>query len=503
MKMTKGQGISFFAVIVLFAVLSMMLFILPVDKKITFWMGYVFLAYALIIVLVTHFKFFNKQVKEERFMNVPVVVVSWIYLIVQGVLSFFEITRQFLSYGTMLLLNLVIALVFTVLILAIAASADRIERNAEAVVDKILFREVLKNELKMIKCDDAKLNSKIKDLTEEVTYSDPMSHSKLSEIEDNIFNKVKELSSEISDKESAFKLCDEISDLLKNRNNQCVTLKRVKDKDALKEPSTGGGKIAVVGIGAALIIVLAVEVLVMYVIPNTQYKEACELMDNNKYEEALILFEDLGEYKDSKDKINNIYEILYQEKYNAAENAFSAGNYDEALSLYKEVIDYKDSKDKIIEIKNRLSSDDIMYLGFYDNEPIAWKMVEFHGYNEVLLLADESVRNLPVSDDIADVSYDNSDIAKWLSGEFTEQFTDRDISKIIETDGYKAFLLSEEDVNRLRNSGVDLSSDSDWWIRTETNKGFKYVTKEGNVADGGDIHLRDKGVRPAVWISLR
>ena len=65
------------------------------------------------------------------------------------------------------------------------------------------------------------------------------------------------------------------------------------------------------------------------------------------------------------------------------------------------------------------------------------------------------------------------------------------------------FLLSDDDVERIKKNGVDLKSDSEWWIRTESSIGFKYVSESGDVTDSGDIHLRDKGVRPAIWINLK
>ena len=73
----------------------------------------------------------------------------------------------------------------------------------------------------------------------------------------------------------------------------------------------------------------------------------------------------------------------------------------------------------------------------------------------------------------------------------------------MDTDSLKVFLLSKEEIQSLKSSGKDFSSDSEWWIRSEGGKGFKYVTTDGVVKDGGDIHLRDKGVRPAIWINLQ
>ena len=585
MRLTKAQGISCFAAVIAFAIFSVALFVLPVEKDLVFWLGYIFAIYALVVMFVSLLNFFNKQYKEERFLNLPVVVLSWLFLISQMGLSFREITNPFLPYTSVLVANLVSCGVFTVLILAVTAATNKIEKNDAKVVDKIVFIDTLKNELKGIDTSNIELKKKISNLLDDVTYSDPMSHSRLGEIEGQIIDKVRSLSDKVDDVDAAIGLCDEISKLVKNRNNQCITLKKVKDV-ADKDINAGdGNKIAIVGIG------VAVAAIVFYIVPETQYKNACELMDDKRYDEAIEVFENLGDYKDSTEKIEEIqkirkdaeyesaiqlindakydqaievftelngyrdsnekideintiikdeeydravqlmvdskYEeailafknlngyrdsnkkideigkIIFEEKYASAEEAFNNGDYDTALALYKETTPYKESRDRIIDIKNRLASDDIMFLGTYNNEPIAWKIVEMHGYDEALLLAETPVRNLPISDDISDVSYEDSYIAKWLEEDFTEQFTEKDLSKIIDTEGKKVFLLSEEDVNRLKNIGADLSIDSDWWISSGGNIGYKYVSTGGEISNVGDIHLRDKGVRPALWITLK
>ena len=76
------------------------------------------------------------------------------------------------------------------------------------------------------------------------------------------------------------------------------------------------------------------------------------------------------------------------------------------------------------------------------------------------------------------------------------------MNQIIDADGLKISLLSDGELKALKSKGVDLSCDSDWWLRDEARKGFKYATPDANVETAGDIHVRDKGVRPAIWINL-
>lgn len=238
------------------------------------------------------------------------------------------------------------------------------------------------------------------------------------------------------------------------------------------------------------------------IIKDKAYDEAVQLMDNENYDEAITAFEALDGYKDSIEKIEEIRGIICEQKYAAAEEAYAKGDYETATGLYFEVTPYKDSREKLVEIFNRQSSDKILYLGTYNGEPIAWRIIEMVGYEKMHLLADKPMRDLPVSDDITDTSFEDSDICKWLNGDFLSEFTERDLSQIIDTDGLKISLLSDGELKVLKSKGVDLSCDSDWWLRDEARKGFKYATPDANVESAGDIHVRDKGVRPAIWINL-
>ena len=591
MKISKAQGVSFFVAIIAFAILSVALFISPAEKSIVFWLGYLFIVYAMLVMFVTLFKFFNKEVNGEQFLNLPVMVISWFYVLAQFYLSYREIISPFLPYKVALILNLTLGLVFTGLILVLGAATGKIEKNEQKVAEKVLFIRELKTDLQSIDTSDKELSKKIENLVEEISYSDPMSHSRLADIENSIKEKVAELEGCADDTSKAVALCDDIAKLLKKRNSQCLNLKGVKDEAEKTQEKGEGNKIAIIGIGAAFAVVLGVLALIFFIAPESDYKKACALMDEEKYELAITAFEGLKGYKDSDQKIEEINEIklknaydsavelmenerydaateafkalgdyadsvqkieeidtiihenayaeamklmeteayddaikafealdgykdsnekieeikntVIEEKYVKAEQAMADGDYETALALYNEITPYKDSQDKIVTINNRQSEDSIMYLGTYDGKPVAWRIVEMDGYNKMLLLADQPIRDLPISDDITDTSFENSDIARWLNNDFIADFTQTDLDQIIETGGVNVFLLSEADVNRLKSKGVDLSADTDWWLKSESNKGFKYATSDGKVESAGDIHLRDKGVRPAIWINLK
>ena len=75
------------------------------------------------------------------------------------------------------------------------------------------------------------------------------------------------------------------------------------------------------------------------------------LCENGEYETAIILYNDLGQYKDSKEKLKNVEK---QKKYDEAINNIERGLYYEALTILSDLQDFKDSKHYIEEYKENV-----------------------------------------------------------------------------------------------------------------------------------------------------
>ena len=95
---------------------------------------------------------------------------------------------------------------------------------------------------------------------------------------------------------------------------------------------------------AALLIALIIAYQVFDIIlqPAIQYNNAQKYCDEGQYEEAIELFTDLGEYKDSPEQILKV-------KYDWACEYFDNNEFDHAIALFKELGDYSDSSEKILE----------------------------------------------------------------------------------------------------------------------------------------------------------
>ena len=592
MGFNKKKGISTVAVILVLAIFNAFAFLVPFKHTLTFWLGYSFATVAAVLMLASLLFLFNSSYKEKMFLRLPLVKLAWVYFILQTGLGVWEITGFSSPYLPSLIINSCLTGFFVIALLASSAAGESIEKQDEHIAQKTLFLKNIQDILASIKTTDDELSEKIKKLSEDVRFSDPMSHSMLSELEQQIEAKVVMLKSEITDKEKATESIECISDLLSERNRKCKLYKNVKEETPDEDNS--GVKYVATTIGILGAIVTIALVVCFIIIPNNVYQAGMSLYENGEFEEAIIVFESLdgfsdsdkmviacetgikdkkyddaqklfenedydaaiiafkdlgdykdsnemvtacetgikdkkydeaqkllrekkyddakaafeslGNYKDSKEMIESINQIIIENKYERAESYFNSQNYVEAIKLYKELGDYKDSKQKIEKIKNRLATEDVLYYGSYENEPIAWQEIKTEN-NRMLLIAKDSVCDLPYNDEIKNIQWSESSLESWLNDEFINAFSEDQLSSIVaeDVDGVKSkvFLLGENDIVNIENTTV-LNSNKDWWLCTkaEAETNAMFVTKNGELNREGESVVRAKGVRPCIWIEL-
>ena len=127
-----------------------------------------------------------------------------------------------------------------------------------------------------------------------------------------------------------------------------------------------------IAIPAAAVCIAAILLVTQVIIPNSNYNKAKALLDAGQYDEAITAFTALGDYKDSveqsvaaqdaKAEAERLAEAARIEAENAAayeeaEALFSAGDYDGAITAFKKLGDYRDSKNREEEVQEvKLSS---------------------------------------------------------------------------------------------------------------------------------------------------
>ncbi len=85
---------------------------------------------------------------------------------------------------------------------------------------------------------------------------------------------------------------------------------------------------------------MACAVLTLSGCKSSDYRKATELMDNGSYDYAIAIFEELGDYKDSADKIAEC-------KYGSAVSLYDSGDFKGAYEKFKLLGDYGNSKEYV------------------------------------------------------------------------------------------------------------------------------------------------------------
>lgn len=94
-------------------------------------------------------------------------------------------------------------------------------------------------------------------------------------------------------------------------------------------------------IGGSFIALVVIGILITkLIIPSIQYNSAVQKMDEGDYEEAISMFEGLGEYKESQKKIQ-------EATYAWAEEKASSGDRNGAKELFESLGDYKDAPERV------------------------------------------------------------------------------------------------------------------------------------------------------------
>lgn len=256
---------------------------------------------------------------------------------------------------------------------------------------------------------------------------------------------------------------------------------------------------------AAVCAVLAL-IYGIVIVPSIKYNEALELVENKNYDEAIAIFEELGNYSDSKNKTCDIL----KEKLKVAEvgSIVKFGEYEQ---------DNDTSNGK---------------------EDIEWLVLAKENSN-VLLISKKALDCKSYNTIEMDVTWETCSLRTWLNGHFLNDAFTKEEQAIINTTDVtadenpdydtdpgndtkdKVFLLSIEEANKYFGNDSErkciptsyvlanensLKNGNNWWaLRTPGQSqnhvagvvGDGYFSKSGAWVDNSHTL-----VRPAIWISL-
>lgn len=180
------------------------------------------------------------------------------------------------------------------------------------------------------------------------------------------------------------------------------------------------------------------------------YVSALQKVVAEQYEDAISIFEQIRDYKDSGEQIENCEEHIKENLYVQAIGLFDLKSYEEAITIFEELGDYKDSQEQIVSCNERIEATKkeetynmavgLMQAGEYDEAIVEFGKIP--GYEDTANLLQEckKLNRLvldPNFDDKSDLAYyfgktidelmkDHSDI-KLEKCPMRSQVTDEDI----------------------------------------------------------------------------
>ena len=258
---------------------------------------------------------------------------------------------------------------------------------------------------------------------------------------------------------------------------------------------------------AAAVLVAAILVTTKVIIPNSKYNTAVKLLEEEKYDEAIAAFEELGDYKDAA-------EMKRETNYQKAAQLLESGNYDEAIAaLY----------DAIYTTFEGASVGDIVAFGLLEQdgnaengkEPIEWQIYDMKTDSSSTKYSLVSVDAILASGDRVNkrhVNWKTSAIGMYIEQEMSDAFTEAEQEFLVDvgnmgkfgiptTDDINTFLIEKQcklsvriEEKLMRETGY-----CDWLVIRSGFGQLRCVKSNGEV---GSIEAGELGIRITIKVQL-
>lgn len=192
-----------------------------------FWSGYVLIMLALIGQLVCAYFAFKAKSKEQIFLRLSLVTVSYSALILSFVVGAACMLIPNLPNWVGIILCALILGFTAVSVIKANAAAELVRETDTRVKEETAFIRMMTvdadNLMARAQTDEAK--AMCKKVYEALRYSDPMSCNALSETEAEISEKFSAFAAAVKNGENASELADELIALIGDRNRMCKVMK--------------------------------------------------------------------------------------------------------------------------------------------------------------------------------------------------------------------------------------------------------------------------------------
>jgi len=228
MKKSKLFILSILAI--LLTIYNVIIFVIPVEKTVSFWLSYTFTSISFILQLFVLYVAFKKATTlRSKFLGFPIVYIGITYLAVQVAVGFLFVLLPIIPSWIAVIVMVLLLGVATICLITTEASKDEILRIENKVAAKRFYIDSLTVDVELIinKTADSELKKHLSKLVDIIRYSDPMSNEQLRYLEDTIAKKIIELKNQVisSDVDNAQLTTNELIQLFEERNKKCKIMK--------------------------------------------------------------------------------------------------------------------------------------------------------------------------------------------------------------------------------------------------------------------------------------
>lgn len=201
-----------------------------------FWTSYIFMMISIVVASVCAYILKRQGIQpKDALVGLPFYTHCVAYIIIEFICSvlFMILDKYDFPWRVAFVIQIVITAIFVVLIVSCFAAKTIIEDVQETVKVNTKFMKNLLIEAEMIveRTDDSETKNAYSVLRDEIRYSDPVSNIHIIDIEDKMIAMMHEANifCEKGDKINALNSCEQLMQLLKDRNRKCKLFKGHED----------------------------------------------------------------------------------------------------------------------------------------------------------------------------------------------------------------------------------------------------------------------------------
>lgn len=209
---------------ILFALVSVIAFVIPTAKTTTFGAAYLFTIVAFAAQIFVWKKALGKENElKSKFLGIPVTQVGVVYLVLQVIAFAVFVAFSMLPVWSVVVVCAIILGISAVCMITADVAIEEIERIDAKVQKKVFYIKNLQTDVEILAETETNeaINAGLLDLMKKIRFSDPMSNEELAPIEEQIVEKINELQN-ADDKQS---IINSVLMLLAERNKKCKLLK--------------------------------------------------------------------------------------------------------------------------------------------------------------------------------------------------------------------------------------------------------------------------------------